>query len=231
VDVTASSALRTSGGDRTGAGASGGGAGGEAHRDDYVALREEHRAVAVVVPPGADFSGDGSGGGGGGGSGGGGGGSSTAEREGDAAAVTRLCTELRLEQYVPALLGEGFDSLRALRASTEADLAAIGMRRGHMRTLLSALSLPPPHPPDATRAPTAATVTVIDIPGVRTLAPGDVLLDLEPVGRGSFGAVYRGTWHASVVAVKVLHKTGAAQLSGVRGWAASRARTAGVCGV
>ena len=43
------------------------------------------------------------------------------------------------EGYVEALLEEGFDSVKALRALTEADLKELGVKMGHRRLILSFL--------------------------------------------------------------------------------------------
>ncbi len=76
----------------------------------------------------------------------------------------------------------------------------------------------PPAPPPASthEAPAFASAVgaasaLSGIPGVSSLAEGELRVDPEPIGHGSFGVVYRATWRGTAVAVKVLSRGGSAR--------------------
>lgn len=54
-----------------------------------------------------------------------------------AAALTGWLASLRLGEYEERLVAQGFDTLEAMGTATEADLEAMGFKKGHLRLLLA----------------------------------------------------------------------------------------------
>lgn len=150
-------------------------------------------------------------------------------------AVVNFFARLELP-YAAVMVDNGFDSLKALDEISDDDLISLGVSKlGHRRLILrelerrhadaldassgktpSSASPSPAATPAGDDGGEAFAAVALEVPGISTIPSGDLEMQSTPIGKGSFGTVFRGRWRGSDIAVKVLHTQCASSTSDMR---------------